>query len=222
MLFCRQITMNKHALLIGFGPGLATGIVRAFAREGFGFSLVARNAEKLMNAITALSSEGVTAHGFTGDAYKPDTIVAAAQAARTAHGPVDLLIYNAAALKMRDVLDESAADVATDMNACVGSFLDVTRALLPDLEAAKGAVLATGGGLGVNPDRRFGSLSMGKAALRNLVYQLHGALGERGIYVGTVTIGGFIQPSDPTYAPDALAQHFVRLATQRRDVEFAV
>jgi short-subunit dehydrogenase len=214
--------MSKHALLVGFGPGLGTSLVRAFAQHGYETSVLARNLDKLKTAVTELQSGGIVAHPYAADAYKPETVVAAAQAARAAHGPVDLLIYNAAALKMRDVLEESAADVATDMNACVGSFLDVTRLLLPDLAARNGAILATGGALGVNPDRRFGSLSMGKAALRNLVYQLHGALAERGVYAGTVTIGGFIQPSDPVYAPDALAQHFVRLAAQRADVEFAV
>jgi short-subunit dehydrogenase len=214
--------MTKHALLIGFGPGLATGLVKAFGAQGFAFSLVARDQAKLAAAIATLKPSGISALPYAGDAYQPASVVAAAQQARAASGPFDLLLYNAAALKMRNLLEEDSTSLAHDLNATVGSFLDVVKIALPDLEARGGAALATGGGLGITPDPRFGSLAIGKAGLRNVVLQLHGLLKPRGVYVGSVVIGGFIQPSDPVYAPDALAQHFVRLAAERDVAEHIV
>jgi short-subunit dehydrogenase len=212
----------KHALIIGYGPGLSSGLAKAFGREGYQLSLLARNQQKLDQAVAELAAVGIKASAFTADAYQPTSVVAAAVKARQANGPVDLLLYNAAALKMRDILDETAETIAQDMNACAGSLLDLTKELLPELRSSKGGILATGGTFSLNPSPQFGSLSMGKAALRNLVQQLHTALKPQGIFVGTVTIGGYIQPSDPVYAPDALAQKFVQLLADRDAFEMTV
>jgi hypothetical protein len=89
------------------------------------------------------------------------------------------------------------------------------QALLADLKKTGGAFLLTGGGLGKHPNPHYGSLSIGKAGLRSLAWQLHQRLQPEGIYVGLLTITQGIQAGDPHYSPVALAEHFWQMAQER-------
>jgi NAD(P)-dependent dehydrogenase (short-subunit alcohol dehydrogenase family) len=68
---------------------------------------------------------------------------------------------------------------------------------LPDLEAQKGSVLFTGGGLALHPNADAGVLSVGKAAIRAAALVLAADLAPRGVSVHTITIAGLIRPALP-------------------------
>ncbi|MBY0432642.1 MAG: hypothetical protein K2U26_00880, partial [Cyclobacteriaceae bacterium] len=68
-----------------------------------------------------------------------------------------------------------------------------------------------------NPD--MASISLGKAGIRNLALQLHTVLKKEGVFVGTVTIGGWIQLNSTTHSPKILAEKFWTLNAQRNTVE---
>lgn len=87
------------------------------------------------------------------------------------------------------------------------------------MRQTKGAVLLTGGGFSLNPNHEFGSLSLGKAGLRNLALQLNEALKEDDIYVGTLTINGHIQEESDLYSPSILANMFWEMYISRIDAE---
>jgi NAD(P)-dependent dehydrogenase (short-subunit alcohol dehydrogenase family) len=58
------------------------------------------------------------------------------------------------------------------------------------------------------PSPDFGSLSLGKAAIRSLAKMLAEALQPDGICVGTVTICGTVNPEDPKYSPEKIAEKY--------------
>lgn len=63
------------------------------------------------------------------------------------------------------------------------------------------------------------SISMGKAGLRNLALQLHQVLKPENIFVGTITISGWISPESQTHTPAMLAKKFWDLNQARNQVE---
>ena len=54
----------------------------------------------------------------------------------------------------------------------VGAALESIKFLYNDLKSNGGAVLLTGGGLANHPHHMYGSLSIGKADIRNLALRL--------------------------------------------------
>lgn len=83
-------------------------------------------------------------------------------------------------------------------------------------EAKRGTLLFTGGGLALDPLANFASVSLGKAALRNLVFSLAQELTPAGIHVATVTICGMVRPGTH-FDPDTIAQSFLALHQQERE-----
>jgi NAD(P)-dependent dehydrogenase (short-subunit alcohol dehydrogenase family) len=69
-----------------------------------------------------------------------------------------------------------------------------------------GVIIFTGGGLALYPHPLFTPLSIDKAALRALAFLLNKELAPQGIFVGTVTIAGAIEP-DTHFAPELIAQN---------------
>ena len=81
-----------------------------------------------------------------------------------------------------------------------------------------GAILITGGGLGIYPFAGYLPLSMDKAALRAMVQALSPVLAEKGIYIGTVQVTNTIG-SNEKYAPKTIAEEFWKLYTDRDKFE---
>jgi short-subunit dehydrogenase len=124
------------------------------------------------------------------------------------------LIYNAAALKTGGPLQLSAEDLVQDFRVNVaGALTAVQQVVIPMQSRKQGTILLTGGGLGLDPYPDYLSLSLGKAAIRNLALSLAKSFEPDGIHVATVTICGFIQPGTH-FAPDLLAEEYWALHAQ--------
>ncbi len=63
------------------------------------------------------------------------------------------------------------------------------------------------------PSALYSSVSLGKAALRNLTYSLAQELGASGVHVATVTVYGFVQPGTH-FDPTRIAEAYVALHRQ--------
>ena len=209
----------KNIIIIGAGPGLSDGLARKFGQEGYAIGLVSRSAEKLAAQVAGLSDAGVTAYYATADAYNKDELTNAIQTLKSKMGSINTLIYNAAALKMKNIMDETTDQLVEDFKISTANAFHAISTLHLDLKGNKGTILLTGGVFAVQPNAQFGSLSLGKAALRNLAYQLNPVLEKDGIYVGTVTIDGYIQHSSETHSPKILAEKFWQLHNDRTDIE---
>ncbi|WP_167343097.1 SDR family NAD(P)-dependent oxidoreductase [Nonlabens sp. SY33080] len=209
----------KNAIIIGAGPGLSTGLAQKFGNEDFQIGLISRNPQKLESQVSDLSKQGIKAFYATADAYRSAQLDKAIDDLKSQMGSVHTLIYNAAALKMKNLMEETTEEIVEDFKISTANAFHTVKKLHPDLKTEKGVVLFTGGAFALQPSAQFGSLSLGKSALRNLAFQLNDSLKEDGIFVGTVTIDGYIQHESETHSPAILAEKFWQLHQERSQIE---
>ncbi|GAB2540003.1 SDR family NAD(P)-dependent oxidoreductase [Spirosoma aerophilum] len=211
--------MQRSILIIGMGPGLSYGIAERFGREGFRVGMISRTREKLESYQHKLQQSGIESVFAVADVSSEAQLIAALDSLTEQLGGVDVLQYNAVDYRYKFILDETLDELTTGFRTSVGNALVSVKHLLPKLKEAKGAVLMTGGGTANYPSPDMGSISLGKAGIKNLTYQLNSALSSMGVFVGTVTISGAISPDSPTHSPAILAEKFWTLYQQRNPVE---
>jgi short-subunit dehydrogenase len=204
------------------GPGNGMGIARRFGKEGFTVAMISRNEDKLKNLQGELKEENITAYYYIGDASREESLKDSLQKVKEEVGDTEVLVYNAARLKMRNVLDEQFDSLVTDFKVNVAGLLTAVQMILPAMQTKKeGTILVTGGHLGIKPHKELASLSIGKGALINLVKTLAAELHHRNIHVASVIISGIINPEDERYNPAAIAENYWKLYTQKQE-EFEV
>jgi short-subunit dehydrogenase len=211
--------MSKSILIIGAGPGFSTGVAEKFGSEGYSVGLISRNAEKLQALSDQLAKKGIENHFSVADAGVQAELEHAITDLKTKLGGVSVLLYNAAALKNKDIWTETTDDLVQDFKLNVAHALYSAQILHDDLINNQGAILLTGGGLSKNPNPQYGSLALGKAGTLNLALQLNKRLKADGIFAGTITINGFIRPFSPTHSPEILAEKLWKLFQNRTDAE---
>jgi hypothetical protein len=69
------------------------------------------------------------------------------------------------------------------------------------------------------PSPSYGTLSIGKAGIKNLALQFNERLKPDGIYVGTLTINGMVSPESDKTSPVKLAQHYWDICANRIEAE---
>lgn len=211
--------MNKNIIIVGFGPKLGFAMAKKFGENGFRVGLISRNEKTLKEKSSILKEQGIQVFYHSADAYNKNELELAISALKNKMGVIDVLFYNAASKKKKDLLSEETDDLVKDFQLNVANVFHLAKYLLDDLSQTKGAVLLTGGGFAYNPNHEFGSLSLGKAGLRNLALQLNEVLKEDDIYVGTLTINGHIQEESKLYSPAILANIFWEMYMNRIDAE---
>ena len=211
--------MEKSILIIGAGPGLSRSVAERFGSEGFSVSLVSRNVANLENLKSTLERQGINAVYAAADAANAQELNEAIGSLSQAVAGFDVVLYNAAVVKALDIMDEDPQVLTHEFSINVSNALTSIQAAYEGLRQKKGAFLLTGGGLGVTPAAAYGSLSIGKAGVRSLAYQLHERLKGEGIYVGVLTVAGLINPDSPTHSPELLASLYWKMYTERSQVE---
>jgi NADP-dependent 3-hydroxy acid dehydrogenase YdfG len=195
--------MTKTIVICGYGPGISAAVARRFGREGIQAALLARSEERLAAGVAALETAGIRAAAFRADLSQETQMQRAFEAVRAKLGPISVLHWNAYATSAGDLLTADAAAVRAVFDLPVIALLAAVKLALHDLEAAKGAVLVTNGGFGLNDpliDERavaFGAmgLAVANAAKRKLVGMLAHKLKPHGIYVGEVMVQGSVKGS---------------------------
>ena len=228
--------MSKTIVIVGFGPGVSTGMAEKFGAEGFSVALVARNEERLAKGVRALNARGVTAAAFAADAGDCVAIRAAIVKARADLGPVTVLHWNAfGGAEAVDLVTTDPAVVRSVFDVAVVGLLAAIQEALPDLKkTTEGAVLITNGAFGdLSPmmDQFATALNAVGVALGNAAKdKLAGLLAERlkgeGVYVGEVIIAGAIKGTatggGQGIEPSTVANEFWRLYQARGEVRARV
>ncbi|MEO6685651.1 MAG: SDR family NAD(P)-dependent oxidoreductase [Dyadobacter sp.] len=211
--------MSKTIIIFGAGAGISQSVAKTFGNQGFSVALVSRNADNLQQFVDALAKDNIVAKSFTGDVGNAESLKNTISAIRENFPKIDVVHYNAAVVKMKNILDETVESLTEDFKVNVAGLQTVVLQTLTDLEAAKGAVLITGGGLATHPYAEMASLSIGKAGIRNLAGSLSQALSKKDIFVGTVTVSGMVSPDSEVHSPDNIAGHFWKLYSDRNEFE---
>src|SRR5258706_14710007 len=181
-------------LVIGAGPGIGKAVAERFGREGWAVVLASRNPEHLAPLVSELVRKGVDAHAIAVDAANADAVRAAVRTADRIAGALSIVLYNAAVVRERDLLNMSDGDVNSDIAVNIGGGVHTIRAAAEVFGARGGTILVTGGGLAVHPHPSYASLGAGKAALRNLVQGLAPELTKLNIRIATETVSTLVLP----------------------------
>jgi NAD(P)-dependent dehydrogenase (short-subunit alcohol dehydrogenase family) len=125
---------HRHALITGGGTGIGAAIAVALSAAGAAVSLVGRRAAPLQEVADNLDR----ASAIVADVTREADTTAMVQAAREAHGPIDIVVANAGAAESAPIgkLDLAHWQRMLEVNL-TGAFLTV-KATLPDL-TRKGA-----------------------------------------------------------------------------------
>lgn len=211
--------MSKSIIIVGAGEGVSGAAARKFGKEGFSVGLISRDPEKITALVKELRANGV--HVFIANAEVANTnqLKTALDTLKSQLGKINTLLYNAAFIKEKNILEENSVSLLDSFKVDVGGALESVKLLLPDLEEEEGTILITGSALSLNPSATYGALSIGKAGVRSLALQLHEALKSKNIYVGTLTIAGYVQPESESHSPNLLADSFWDMYQKREFAE---
>lgn len=225
--------MKRTIVICGYGNGISHAVARKFSAEGFQLALVARNAQKLADAVKSFEAAGVVARGFPFDLSDPAAIAPLIANVREALGPVTVLHWNAHSSLAGDLTQADLADLRTNLSVGVLSLVSAVQHALPDLRAATGAgaILITGGGFAMFDPQvdklaaKFDAMGLAvtKAAQHKLTGVLHQKLQGEGIYVAEVTVLGLAKGTshdrgNATIEPSSVAERFWSLYSQRSDI----
>lgn len=183
-------------------------------------ALISRNQGKLDALAEDLGKDGVHARGFTADVRDPESIAAALEAATETLGPIEVLQYSPLPQKdfMRPVLETTPADLKGPVEFSIYGPVAAVHQVVPGMRFLgenRGTILFVNGGSAVKPGRSVTGTSVAFAGQAAYVQLLNEVLGEEGIQVSQLIIGGQIIEGDPEKDPDVLARILWDLHAER-------
>ena len=201
-------------IIVGAGPGISLATARRFGMEGFTVALIARREEKLRIYQHELEGAGVRTLFRVADCANEAELGAALEDLQAEAGVADVLLYNAANIKWKNLLEDTGTGLTADFQVNVAGALTAARAVLPRMRAAnRGILLFTGSLFATDPAPAFGSLSISKAGLRNLAYGLSKSRQGTAIRVHYLAIQGRVTADDPQRSPQAIAERCWQLSS---------
>lgn len=196
----KDSALPKTFLSLGVGPGIGLATAARFAREGFSLVLTSRNPGRLEPALAPLRATGAKIVLEPVDAADPGAVarVVTAHAAdlEVIHHNAGALRYAGGHLAMEPIDSLTVEQISSDIAVNITSALVAISTALPAMRARKsGAILLTGGGLGLQPFAPLLTLSIGKAGIRTMAQALFEPAKADGVHVATVTVCKEVHPN---------------------------
>lgn len=206
--------------IIGAGSGLGAAVARRFGAEGFSVALISRHQGRVDALAGELAAEGIEAMGFAADVRDPSSVARVLERATEALGPIEVLQYSPLPQKdfMRPVLETTPADLVGPVEFSIYGPVAAVHQVLPGMRFLgknRGTILFVNGGSAVTPGRNVTGTSIAFAGQAAYAQLLNEVLGEEGIQVSQLIIGGRIIAGDPEKDPEVLARHLWDLHTKR-------
>ena len=206
--------------IVGAGNGLGLAVARRFGSEGSAVGLISRNQERLDALVATLAKDGIRAQGFVADVRDPASIARALELVTESLGPIEVLQYSPLPQKdfMRPVLETTPRDLVGPVEFSIYGPVAAVHQVLPGMRflgKSRGTILFVNGGAAVKPGRTVTGVSIAFAGQAAYAQLLNEVLGEEGIQVSQLVIGGRIIPGDESKDPDVLAGHLWDLHVKR-------
>ena len=142
------------------------------------------------------------------DASDPEGLRATLTSLYASTGAPGVLVYNASMLTPDSLLSSDVAHLHQAYDVDVVGAIVATQVAAPAMRAAGGGtILFTSGGWADHPVPAWGTVSLGKVALRSAATMLGADLAGDGIRVASITIAGQIRPGTP-FSPDQIAEKY--------------
>jgi short-subunit dehydrogenase len=209
------MTSARTAVFIGVGPGLGMSMAQRFGREGFRVALVSRTDTRHTSYLADLAAKDIEGTAYTADIADTDRLSAVLKEIAES-GEIEFVYYGSPGTSPQHIVPITDIDVATAKSAFspVWAAVHLVSTVLPAMmERSSGGVIFAGGMSSVRPVPMMGQLNMTAAALRNYALTLNGALADRGVYAGTLTIGRVVERGDIHTMISAHPEKFGNLET---------
>ena len=187
---------DKVAIITGGagGIGAATGLL--FCEEGARVALVDSDREAMDAAVADIRAKvpGAQVTGIVTDVGKQEAAADAVDAARKAHGPIDVLV-NLAGMRSYEPLAEASAKTWERILAVnLLSYAWFTQAAMADLRARRGNIVNISSTHGVNPRAGMGQYDVTKAGIISMTKTLAFEEAKHGVRVNAVCPGLTLTP----------------------------
>lgn len=187
-----MLLQDKVAVLSGVGEGLGRAAAHLFAQEGCAVVLVARSAERIRSIAQEVERQGGRAIAVPGDVTRGEDCRHIADIAKERFGGTDILVNIAFVLGQTGLLMDTQLEDdhwSDPFEICVKGSLRLTKALLPQIEARKGAVVMVNTVSTRTYHPQVGVYAIAKGALQTASRMLAEELGPKGVRLNTVTPG---------------------------------
>lgn len=142
----------KSFVSIGTGPGMGFATAERFAREGYTVVLAARSTDRLREFAAQLTGKGLKAEAATLDAANPADVEALIEDVKQRLGSVDVVHYNAAAMRESRIGDQPTDTFVPDLATNIGGAMAAAKAAEKVMAGqVSGSLLLTGGGFALAP-----------------------------------------------------------------------
>jgi NAD(P)-dependent dehydrogenase (short-subunit alcohol dehydrogenase family) len=186
-----QKLSGKAALITGGSRGIGKAVATAYAREGAGVFICARNDADLNRAVADIRTIGRAVHGCIGDVGNVTEAKAIVQAALEQFGKLDVLVNNASFLGPRVLIAQypvSAWEDVVRINL-TGPFLMTQEALKVMIPQRSGSIINVSSGVGRVGKARWGAYAASKFGVEGLTQVLADEVREFGIRANSVNPG---------------------------------
>ncbi len=168
---------KKIALVTGGSSGLGLAMAMQLAGEGYFPVLVARNTEKLENAVNLINAAGYKAKAFAADVTKPEQIEHLAREVKNEFGDIHFLVLNAGVVHTKLLLDYNNMDaLKEDLEIDLWGTVLCARLLIPLMKSGSKILLVSsafaligGAGYSTYCAAKAGVLNFGESLRRELL-----------------------------------------------------
>ncbi|OAQ64601.1 short-chain alcohol protein [Pochonia chlamydosporia 170] len=217
---------SRHSLvLIGCGPGIGRSIASVFASKRYDtIGLVARRQSQLdadRKAVEAVAP-GTKVHTYVADIADGPSLKETLKQISYDIGIPETVYFNAAVIRPTSISDETEEAMIYDFKITNTALLHTAQWAFPQLVSlaqsdamAKPSFLVTGTWISRDPVTQIFTLSLVKAAQRNLTQSLAQVYGPQGVHVGMVRVMGVVDPK--TLSPESIAEKAWELFDEPKD-----
>jgi 2-deoxy-D-gluconate 3-dehydrogenase len=203
---------GRRALVTGADSGIGRALAIGLARQGA--DLVVHHLDRASGAeavCRAVEATGRTAVAVQADFAENGGAARLAEHVLTAHGPIDILIANAAVERRKPWTDISAADVEAHIAVNFTALLQLVGRLVPEMTSRGwGRVVALGSVLAVRPRAETGVYAALKAAQLTAIRAIAREVAGRGVTMNVVSPGAIeTERTGARYADPAFRQAVV-------------
>ncbi|KAL7947559.1 NAD(P)-binding protein [Trichoderma barbatum] len=199
---------NNSVVIIGSGPGIGSHTAAIFASKRFNkVALVARNPAQLEKDAASVNSAApgqVEVKTYSTDITDSKKLAATLEQITSDLGTPEFVLFNAAIIAMTPLLEFDDEGIIHDFKISTIALHNTAKWAIPQLSAlakqdptAKPTLMVTNSHLPETPIEALFSLSLTKAAQKNLTLSLRQQFADSGIHICLLAVAGTVADENP-------------------------